>query len=126
MLHSLGYVFDDKYINNQFLQNEMIEIGETDEKYFYQLCLKAYYELKKHHWIDLTKIFNKNYPQTIPNDQILYISVIHLTPTRFLIMPKEKSQGHRAIRHSLFNGINDFCLVYLKPDPPNMYFNDNL
>jgi hypothetical protein len=40
-------------------------------------------------------------------------------------MPKEKTKGHRALRHSLFNGLNDFCLVYLKPDPPNIYFNDN-
>jgi hypothetical protein len=37
-------------------------------------------------------------------------------------MPKEKTKGHRAIRYL---GKQDFCLVYLKPDPPNIYFNDN-
>ncbi len=125
MLHSLGYVFDDKYLNNKNLENFMIELSKQDEKYFYQLSLKAFYQLKKCHWFDLTKIFNKNSLHINNNDQLISISVIHLTPTRLLIMPKEKSKGHRALRYSLFQGENDFCLVYLKPDPPNIYLNNN-
>jgi hypothetical protein len=38
-------------------------------------------------------------------------------------MPLEWTQGHRALRHKAFNGIQDFCLVYLKPDPPARYVN---
>jgi hypothetical protein len=38
-------------------------------------------------------------------------------------MPLEGTQGHRALRHKTFNGINDFCLVYLKPEPPAKYIN---
>ncbi|CAF3878794.1 unnamed protein product [Rotaria sp. Silwood2] len=125
MLHSLGYVFDDKYLHNDILQNCMIELAEQDENYFYQISLKTFYELKKCHWLNLIEIFNKNHIKIINENNILYISVIHITPTRFLIMPKEKTKGHRAIRHSVFQGINDFCLVYLKPDPPNIYFNDD-
>jgi hypothetical protein len=125
MLHSLGYVFDDKYLNNQILQNQMIELAEQDEKLFYQISLKIYSELKKCHWLDLTNIFRTHRLKSINDDQLIYVSVVHLTPTRFLIMPKEKTKGHRAMRHSLFNGVNDFCLVYLKPDPPNIYLNEN-
>ena len=40
-------------------------------------------------------------------------------------MPKEKTQGHRALRHPHFRGADDFCLVHLKPDPPNKYLNPN-
>ncbi|CAF4560451.1 unnamed protein product, partial [Rotaria magnacalcarata] len=29
------------------------------------------------------------------------------------------------MRHSLSQDVHDFCLVYLKPDPPNIYFNDD-
>jgi len=125
MLHSLGYVFDDKYLNNKNLENFMIELSKQDEKCFYQLSLKAFFQLKKCHWFDLNKIFNKNFIYINNNDQSIYISVIHLTPTRLLIMPKEKTKGHRALRYSLFQGQNDFCLVYLKPDPPNIYLNNN-
>ena len=125
MLHSLGYVFDDKYLNNPNLQKLMIDLARRDEKSFYQLSLKAFYELKKCHWIDLVKLFQTNLSKTMTDDQLNYISVVHLTPTRLLIMPKEKTKGHRALRHPLFRGVNDFCLVYLKPDPPNIYFNDN-
>jgi hypothetical protein len=103
----------------------MIKLAEEDENNFYQLSLKAFYELKKCHWIDLIKIFQKNLSKIMNNDQLLHVAVVHLTPTRLLIMPKEKSKGHRAMRHVLFEGVKDFCLVYLKPDPPNIYFNDN-
>ncbi len=128
MLHSLGYVFDDKYFDNEILRNLMIKLAQQDEKHFYQLSLKVFYELKKCHWLDLTRFFNNNNSIKIINheEKMLLISVIHLTPTRLLIMPKEKSKGHRAIRHSLFQGIDDFCLVYIKPDPPNIYLNDQI
>jgi hypothetical protein len=125
ILHSLGYVFDDKYLNNQILQDQMIESAKRDEKSFYQISLKIFSELKKCHWMDLREIFGNNPLKSVNDDQFIYVSVVHLTPTRFLIMPKEKSKGHRAMRHSSFNGVNDFCLVYLKPDPPNIYFNEN-
>jgi hypothetical protein len=36
-------------------------------------------------------------------------------------MPLELTQGHRALRHKAFNGIDDFCLVYLKPDSSAKY-----
>lgn len=123
LLHSLGYVFDDKYLNNKTLQQLMIDLARRDDRYFYQLALKAFYELKRCFWIDLMKIFQSNLSKTTTDDQTKYVPVIHLTPTRLLLMPKEKSKGHRALRYSLFNGVQDFCLVYLKPDPPNIYFN---
>jgi hypothetical protein len=40
-------------------------------------------------------------------------------------MPKEKRRPCRAFCHPAFNGIDDFCLVYLKPDPPAQYLNDH-
>jgi hypothetical protein len=116
-------MFDDKYMSNKLLQDQMRKLAEANEDEFYQLSVKAYYELKKCHWLDLTKIFQSNSMATSTNQ--LSVPVIHLTPTRLLIMPKEKTKGHRAMRHSLFRGIDDFCLVYIKPDPPNVYLNDN-
>jgi hypothetical protein len=40
-------------------------------------------------------------------------------------MPKAKMKGHRAMRHGSFGDVDQFCLVYLKADPPNIYLNDN-
>ncbi|CAF3120665.1 unnamed protein product [Rotaria socialis] len=125
MLHSLGYAFDDKYLSNESLQSLMIALAEKDENNFYQLSLKAFYELRKCHWLNLIEIFNKNLVKTVDESNIFHVAVIHITPTRILIMPKEKTKGHRAMRHSLFQDVHDFCLVYLKPDPPNIYFNDD-
>jgi hypothetical protein len=59
MLHSLGYLFEDKYLTNQSLQRTMVDLAEKDEKRFYQLAVKAFNELKKCHWLDLTTIFNQ-------------------------------------------------------------------
>jgi hypothetical protein len=36
-------------------------------------------------------------------------------------MPKEKTKGNRVMRLESLQGENNFCLVYLKPDPPEMY-----
>lgn len=125
MLHSLGHVFDDKYLMNSTIRTRMIELAEHDHKLFYQLCLEACSELRKCHWRDLTTIFDQQSVKIIHNDQSIYVSVIHLTPSRCLIMEKEKTKGHRAMRHRSFDGVEDFCLVYLKPDPPNIYLNEN-
>jgi hypothetical protein len=59
MLHSLGYLFDDKYLMNKSLQNTMVELADKDEKCFYQLALTAFHELQKCHWLDITTIFNQ-------------------------------------------------------------------
>ena len=59
MLHSLGYLFDDKYLMNSRLQNTMVELAEKDDKCFYQLAVKAFRELEKCHWLDLTTVFNQ-------------------------------------------------------------------
>jgi hypothetical protein len=40
-------------------------------------------------------------------------------------MPKEQTKGHRAMRHESFQGENNFCLVYLKPDPPEIYLTND-
>ena len=53
--------------------------------------------------------------------EFYYVATVYVTPTSTHIMPLESTQGHRALRHKAFNGIQDFCLVYLKPDLPNKY-----
>ena len=41
-------------------------------------------------------------------------------------MPKEEDTiGHRAMRHKAFGGSKNFCIVYLKPDPPDFYLNED-
>jgi hypothetical protein len=129
MLHSLGYLFDDKYSMNNQLQNIMIELAEEDEQRFYQLALKAFDKLRECHWLDLTTIFNRNQFDRIQirvNEKKLHrVGVVHLTPTRLYVMPKEITEGHRAMRHELFQGVKNFCLVYLKPDRPDKYLTDN-
>ncbi|CAF2096480.1 unnamed protein product [Rotaria magnacalcarata] len=68
---------------------------------------------------------NRKPIKTTDDNKISNACVIHITPTRFLIMSKEEKE--RTSCYELFgiNGINDFCLVYLKPDSPNIYFNDD-
>ncbi len=130
MLHSLGYLFHDKYLMNESLQSTMVDLAENDEKRFYQLALIAFDELKKCHWLDLTTIFNqKRFDQIqieVKKDQSYYVGVIRLTPTHLYLMPKEKTKGNRAMRHESFQGENNFCLVYLKPDPPEIYLTSDI
>ncbi|CAF2924367.1 unnamed protein product [Rotaria sp. Silwood2] len=128
MLHSLGYLFDDKYLIDKQLQSIMVDLAEEDEKRFYQLTLRAFDELQKCHWLDLTTIFNRNQLDRIQvelRNKFCYIGVVHLTPTRLHLLPKEKTEGHRAMRHESFQSENNFCLVYLKSDPSDKYLNDN-
>lgn len=130
MLYSLGYLFIDKYLMNESLQSKMVELAENDEKRFYQLSLIAFHDLKKCHWLDLTTIFNqKKFNEiqiNINKDQSYYVSVVCLTPTRLYLMPKEKTKGNRAIRYESFQGENNFCLVYLKPDTPEIYLTNDI
>ncbi|CAF1006376.1 unnamed protein product, partial [Adineta ricciae] len=42
MLHSLGYLFDDKYLMNDQLQGRMVELSEENEERFYQLAVQAF------------------------------------------------------------------------------------
>ena len=60
MLHSLGPVFDNKYIMNTSLQKTMISLAEQDQTNFYKLALIAYENLQKHESFDLTTIFNES------------------------------------------------------------------
>lgn len=153
MLHSLGYVFDDKYLFNSTIRNRIIRCAEEDQQTFYQLVQLAIAQLRKCHWTDLLNIFNVNKWRSVSvahrqvvekrkkidqlelfvfaflvvqiDDKTVLVPVVHLTPTRLSIMAKEKSKGHRAMRHPAFHSVDDFCLVYLKPDPPNLYLNDH-
>ncbi|CAF3170689.1 unnamed protein product [Rotaria sp. Silwood2] len=138
MLHSLGFVFDNKYSTNTSLQTMMISLAKRDEKNFYKLALIAYQTLQKDESVDLMTIFNENEfehstldlskpdEETLENDQLHYdVSVVHVTPTCTKIMPIERIQGHRGLRHSAFNDVNDFCLVYFKSDKEGGYVNSN-
>ena len=60
MLHSLGYLFDDKYFHNPTLQNRLIEFAEENDRGFYQLCLRTLDELQRSHWLDLTAVFHQD------------------------------------------------------------------
>ena len=59
MLHSLGYLFDDKYLVHGQLQSTMVELAEEDEERFYQLAVRAVDALRSCHWLDLTTVFNR-------------------------------------------------------------------
>lgn len=67
-----------------------------------------------------------SYFVSFQNEEKFYrVGVVHLTPTRLYVMPKEITEGHRAMRHESFQGVKNFCLVYLKPDRPDKYLTDN-
>ncbi|CAF1332700.1 unnamed protein product [Rotaria sp. Silwood1] len=134
LLHSLGSVFDNSYSTNETLRNLMIKLAKRDEKCFYQLALYAYKKLQRNKSFDLTTVFNdeefnaiydfyKRDEENSDKTQSYDVAVVRVTPTSTRIMPLESTQGHRALRHKAFNGIHDFCLVYLKPDPPAKYVN---
>ena len=54
------------------------------------------------------------------------MATVHVTPSSTCLMPLELTRGHRAIRHRAFNGIEDFCLVYFKPESSAKYVNQCL
>lgn len=129
MLHSLGYVFLDKYLTNEPLQSTMVSLAETNEKRFYQLTVKAYYELGTNRWIDLTTIFNEKQFEQVQiqmNNCVYYVGVVCITPTWFYLKPKRKQEkGHRAMRFESFRGENNFCQVNLIPDPSDQYLTND-
>jgi len=53
-----------------------------------------------------------------------YVANVHVTPNGKHIMPLQWTQGHRALRHSAFNGTEDFCLVHFKANPLKKYITD--
>lgn len=59
MLHSLGSVFDDKYMTDESLQSMMINLANRDDVCFYRLALNAYEQLQKNESVDLTSFFNE-------------------------------------------------------------------
>ena len=68
MLHSLGYVFDDKYLSSDPLQITMLAFAEENERRFYPLALKAFHALKDDHGLDLNSIFNQTEFDQIPEE----------------------------------------------------------
>lgn len=68
MLHSLGSLFDNKYITNVSLQTMMIDLANRDDKCFYKLALNAYKDLQHNESPDLTHIFNEDEFQYIKHD----------------------------------------------------------
>jgi hypothetical protein len=40
-------------------------------------------------------------------------------------MPKKETKGNRVMRHELFQGEHNFCLVDLIPDPPEKYLTND-
>lgn len=118
----------------------MIDLAKKDEHGFYQLALHAYHLLKMHDKCDLSEVlsvenFNRirDVLQQNTNDSSIgtcsqqstqYVATIQVTPTVTDLMPMQWTQGHRALRHPAFNGVEDFCLVYFKPNPPQRYVNE--
>ncbi|CAF3141033.1 unnamed protein product [Rotaria sp. Silwood2] len=136
MLHSLGSLFDNKYITNESLRTIMIDLANRDDKCFYKLALNAYQNLQKNESLDLMTIFNEDefeynkydlfkFDEEKQEKDHLYcdVNVVHVTPSSIKIMPRERTQGHRALRHRIFNDVEDFCLVYFKPDKAGQYIN---
>jgi len=131
MLHALGYLFDDKYLRHTTLQRRMIHYANTNPYVFYQLTIEAQEKLKKFHYFDLTHIFNENQWQSAlqsksqNKEKSISVAMLHLTPTRLIFLPKEVTQGHRAMRRHSNENSDDYCQLDLKPDPPNKYLNSD-
>ncbi|CAF1502453.1 unnamed protein product [Rotaria sp. Silwood1] len=117
----------------------MISLAEQDETNFYKLALIAYENLQKHESFDLTTIFNesefehwtldlsKSDDDLLVNNQFFYdVAVVHVTPSSIKVMPYERILGNRVLRQPDFSDINEFCLVYFKPDKDDEYIKTNL
>ncbi|CAF4720264.1 unnamed protein product [Rotaria sp. Silwood1] len=136
MLHSLGSSFDNKYVMNESLQTMMIDLANKDDKCFYKLALNAYHSLQKNESLDLMTIFNEDEfeynkhdlfkfdEEKQEKDDLYYdVNVVHVTPSCMKVMPRERTQGHRVLRHRIFTDVDEFCLVYFKPDKVGEYIN---
>ncbi|CAF1324424.1 unnamed protein product [Rotaria sp. Silwood1] len=51
------------------------------------------------------------------------VNVVHVTPSSIKVMRRERTEGHRALRHRMFTDADEFCLVYFKPEPDKKYIN---
>jgi len=129
LLHSCDSHFDKYYFENENLRNKMIDLANRDDHCFYQLALHAYQYLQQNNpSFDLLTVFNddmfsKMQESLQTNDKSYLVATVYVTPSTTRVMPLEITQGHRALRHKAFNGPEDFCLVYLKPDSSDKYVN---
>ncbi|CAM4813503.1 unnamed protein product [Rotaria magnacalcarata] len=132
LLHSLNSTFDSQCSTNENLRNIMLDLAKRDDNCFYETALRAYRQLQNDKSHDLTTIFNnkefndtynfcKKERENSNTTKSYKVANVHVTPTSTCIMPLEATGGHRALRHKDFNGVNDFCLVYLKPDSGAKY-----
>jgi hypothetical protein len=146
LLHSLGDRFDQRFVSDVRLRDTMIELAKQDECAFYKLALHVCQKLEESAAFDPATVFNKEdfnswkecqSENTVINRHIsneppvgrslrttmdrYLVACVHVTPTSTRIKPMEWTDGHRALRHEAFCGVENFCLVYLKPEASKKY-----
>ncbi|CAF1534345.1 unnamed protein product, partial [Rotaria sordida] len=100
MLHSLGYVFTDKYLTSLNAQQSFIKIERDSMNEFHNFCSRLYKALKENHCLCLDDFIRRNTPNTnkindtfidmISADNLyVFIRDITLTPMRVIFNPSD-------------------------------------
>jgi hypothetical protein len=120
MLYSMGYVFQDKYLNQ--VHDQLITFGE---ELFINRCYYLKDKLEENHCYNLQRIFEDFDADMKEKDQEEQSSAkkdryssgsISLTPLRILYQKRVPSSGNRLLRMQEFNGEDMFLLVHVREE----------
>jgi hypothetical protein len=118
MLDSLGYVFTDKYSNNNNeIQSIFNSFYQKSPEKFYNLCYILWNHLRKDHCYSIQNVFDD--PNIINNT--LSKNKYHtphaiITPLRVLFQPMHSTSGHRAMRQYNNKESYRWMLVYIRDE----------
>ncbi|CAF0746889.1 unnamed protein product [Adineta steineri] len=109
MLHSLGYIFTDKYTKSQAAQKSFIKIERDFTNEFHNVCSRIYKALKGNQCLDFDDLIRLHTPNTntsnnmsidmtYMDDQNVFIRHITLTPMCVIFNPLIRERSNRALR----------------------------
>ncbi|CAF3845173.1 unnamed protein product [Rotaria sordida] len=124
MLHSLGYVFTDKYLTSLNAQQSFIKIERDSMNEFHNFCSHLYKALKENHCLCLDDLIRRNTPNTnkindtfidmISADNLyVFIRDITLTPMRVIFNPISRERSNRALCQ---RGAENYIRVYIREE----------
>ena len=122
MLWSLGYLFQDKYLNSADDTNPaMFKAHHRDSpKRFYNECCTLWKQLQNDHCYPIERAFastnHSNMDRELLSRGMRRVPHAVITPLRIVLQPMHVTRGHRAMRRYSKN--NEYCwmLVYIRDE----------
>ena len=115
MLSSLGFVFLDKYLDNNQIQSTFVSYHQNSPEKFYHMCCALWSRLREDHCYSIMNIFNDPSPSNLCRNTYRVPHVI-VTPLRTLFQPMHSTSGHRAMRQYRDEGSHRWMLLYFRDE----------